>query len=219
MDRVPPRNQRNLHRLSGAGTSPEPTEAVMGHHRAAATANRPSAFLVAIVLALTGNGATAQTPAPAATAPAPAAPASAQPAPAAPPAAPAAPAPPAQPQATPEVKVLADHEVEGVLGKEVVSATNENMGRVVDVLVDHAGKARAAVIDFGGFLGVGSRKIAVDWSALHFPLPGKPDTHITLEFTRDQVKAAPEYQDGKPVVVLSALSKIEPLPSPLPFAD
>jgi hypothetical protein len=97
----------------------------------------------------------------------------------------------------------------------VVSATNENMGRVVDVLVDHAGKVRAAVIDFGGFLGVGSRKIAVDWSALHFPPPGKPDTHIALEFTRDQVKAAPEYQDGKPVVVLSALGKIEPLP----FAD
>jgi len=97
----------------------------------------------------------------------------------------------------------------------VVSATNENMGRVVDVLVDHAGKARAAVIDFGGFLGVGSRKIAVDWGALHFPPPGKPDTHIALEFTRDQVKAAPEYQDGKPVVVLSALGKVEPLP----FAD
>jgi hypothetical protein len=184
----------------------------MGHHRAAATANRPSAFLVAIVLALTDNGATAQTPPPAPTAPAPA---SAQPAPAAPPAAPTAPAPPAQPQATPEVKVLTDHEVGGVLGKEVVSATNENMGRIVDVLVDHAGKVRAAVIDFGGFLGVGSRKIAVDWSALHFPPPGKPDTHIALEFTRDQVKAAPEYQDGKPVVVLSALGKAEPLP----FAD
>jgi hypothetical protein len=177
-----------------------------GHQRAAATINLPCAFLVAIVLGLTGNSATAQAPTPGPVAPT-------TPALAAP--IPAAPAPPAQPQATPEVKVLPDHEVEGVLGKEVVSATNENMGRVVDVLVDHAGKVRAAVIDFGGFLGVGSRKIAVDWSALHFPPPGKPDTHIALEFTRDQVKAAPEYQDGKPVVVLSALDKVEPLP----FAD
>jgi hypothetical protein len=102
------------------------------------------------------------------------------------------------------VKALTDQEVGGVLGKEVVSTTNENMGRIVDVLVDHAGKVRAAVIDFGGFLGVGSRKIAVDWNALHFPPPSKPGTHITLEFARDQVKAAPEYQDGKPVAVLSA---------------
>jgi hypothetical protein len=184
----------------------------MRHRRAAATANLHSAVLVAIALALSGNGATAQAPPSTTPAPAPSTPAlPAQAAPA--PAAQAAPAsaPPAQPQVTPEVKVLTDHEVEGVLGKEVVSATNENMGRIVDVLVDHTGKARAAVIDFGGFLGVGSRKIAVDWGALHFPPPGKPGTHIALEFTRDQVKAAPEYQDGKPVVVLSALGKVEPL--------
>ncbi len=181
-----------------------------GHRRTAATINLPCAFVVAIAWGLTGNAATAQTPSPAPATPAPVAPAPTAPAP-------AAPTPPAQQQATPEVKALPDHEVEGVLGKEVVSATNENMGRIVDVLVDHAGKVRAAVIDFGGFLGVGSRKIAVDWGALHFPPPGKQDTHIALEFTRDQVKAAPEYQDGKPVVILSALGKAEPLP--LPFAD
>jgi len=125
-------------------------------------------------------------------------------------------APPASPQAappaTPEITVLNKHEVEGILGREVRSATNENMGRIVDVLVDPSGQVRAAIIDFGGFLGVGSRKIAVDWSALHFPPPGKPDAFISLELTRDQVKAAPEYQDGKPVVVLGALGKLEPLP-------
>jgi len=120
--------------------------------------------------------------------------------------------PKAIPPATPEVTVLNKHEVEGILGREVRSATNENMGRIVDVLVDPSGQVRAAIIDFGGFLGVGSRKIAVDWGALHFPPPGKPDAFISLELTRDQVKAAPQYQDGKPVVVLGALGKLEPLP-------
>jgi hypothetical protein len=86
------------------------------------------------------------------------------------------------------------------------------MGRIVDVLVDRGGQVRAAIIDFGGFLGVGSRKIAVDWNALHFPQPGKPSERIALELTRDQVKSAPEYQDGKPVVILGALGKLEPLP-------
>ena len=112
----------------------------------------------------------------------------------------------------PAVTILNNHEVEGILGREVLSAANENMGRIVDVIVDRTGRVRAAIIDFGGFLGVGSRKIAVDWSALHFPPPGKPDAKITLELTRDQVKAAPEYQEGKPVVVLGALGKLEPLP-------
>jgi hypothetical protein len=130
-------------------------------------------------------------------------------------AAPAANNPPANPAPAPEppaVTILNNHEVEGILGREVRSAADENMGRIVDVLVDRSGQVRAAIIDFGGFLGVGSRKIAVDWSALHFPTPGKPDAQIALELTRDQVKAAPEYQDGKPVVILGALGKLEPLP-------
>jgi hypothetical protein len=125
---------------------------------------------------------------------------------------PAAAAPAAPPKATPQVTVLNTHEVEGVLGREVRDPANEDMGRVVDVLVDHGGEVRAAIIDFGGFLGVGSRKIAVDWNVLHFPAPGKAAANITLELTRDQVKAAPEYQDGKPVVVLGALGKLEQLP-------
>ena len=118
-----------------------------------------------------------------------------------------------KPAATPEVTILNKHEVEGILGREVRSAADENMGRIVDVLVDRSGQVRAAIVDFGGFLGVGSRKIAVDWNAMHFPPPsGKSDARITLELTRDQLKAAPEYQDGKPVVVLGALGKLEPLP-------
>jgi hypothetical protein len=119
--------------------------------------------------------------------------------------------PAAAPNVPPAMTILNSHDVEGILGREVLSAANENMGRVVDVIVDRAGRVRAAIIDFGGFLGVGSRKIAVDWNALEFPPPGQSDAKITLELTRDQVNAAPEYQDGKPVVVLGALGKLEPL--------
>jgi len=130
-----------------------------------------------------------------------------------------APTPPAlpapaktEPSPPPAVTILPNHEVEGILGREVRSAADENMGRIVDVLVDRSGQVRAAIIDFGGFLGVGSRKIAVDWSALHFPQPAKPEPPIKLELNRDQVNAAPAYEEGKPVVVLSALGKLEPLP-------
>ena len=78
------------------------------------------------------------------------------------------------------------------------------MGRIVDVIVDREGTVRAAVIDFGGFLGVGSRKIVVDWSALHFGGVANKRDSITLELTKEQVSAAPEYKEDTPVIVLGA---------------
>jgi hypothetical protein len=109
------------------------------------------------------------------------------------------------------VTVLGSRQVQSVLGKEVRSAANEDMGRIVDVLVDSAGQVRAAIIDFGGFLGVGSRKIAVDWNALHFNTGSDKQDLVTLELTRDQVKAAPEYKDKQTVVVLGATGGLQPL--------
>ena len=47
-------------------------------------------------------------------------------------------APPAGDTMAPEVTVLNKHEVQGVLGRDVRSPTDENMGRVVDVLVDQS---------------------------------------------------------------------------------
>ena len=71
------------------------------------------------------------------------------------------------------------------------------------------GQVRAAAIDFGGFLGVGSRKVVVAWSTLHF-MPAEENRQITLNLTRDQMRNAPAYQDGRPVVVLGALAPSVP---------
>jgi len=99
--------------------------------------------------------------------------------------------------------VLDDRRARPILGTEVRGGNGEHMGRIVNVIVDGAGRPRAAVIDFGGFLGVGSRKIVVDWSALQFD---SDRDRVALALTRDQAKAAPEYRDGKPVVVVGAIS-------------
>jgi hypothetical protein len=123
----------------------------------------------------------------------------------APPAAPKEPAPPAS------VTILGAREAHGVLGRDVRSPADEDMGRIVDVIVDRAGQVRAAVIDFGGFLGVGSRKIVVDWNALHFGHIANKGDSITLELTKDQVTAAPEYKEDQPIVVLGAAGSLKPL--------
>jgi PRC-barrel domain len=103
----------------------------------------------------------------------------------------------------PPAIVLDTRSVEGILGKEVRSAADENMGRIIDVVVDRTAQPRAAVIDFGGFLGVGSRKIAVDWGLLHFDAGNDGKSRISVELTSDQVRSAPDYKPGKPVVITS----------------
>ncbi len=121
------------------------------------------------------------------------------------------PAPPAKEPAPPaSVTILGARDAHGVLGRDVRSSTGEDMGHIVDVIVDLSGTVRAAVIDFGGFLGVGSRKIVVDWTALNFSHLADKSDGITLDLTKEQVKAAPEYKEDKPVVVLGAAGKLSP---------
>jgi hypothetical protein len=130
---------------------------------------------------------------------------------------PAAP-PPAKPPAAaqkepappPSVTVIGARDAHGILGRDVRSAANEDMGRIVDVIVDREGTVRAAVIDFGGFLGVGSRKIVVDWNALHFGQVANKSDSITLELNKEQVSAAPEYKEDTPLIVLGAAGSLRP---------
>jgi hypothetical protein len=115
-----------------------------------------------------------------------------------------------QPAPPPSVTVIGARDAHGILGRDVRSAANEDMGRIVDVIVDREGTVRAAVIDFGGFLGVGSRKIVVDWNALRFGGVASKSDSITLELTKEQVTAAPEYKEDTPVIVLGAAGRLHP---------
>jgi PRC-barrel domain len=115
-----------------------------------------------------------------------------------------------EPKPPPSVTVIGARDAHGILGREVRSAADENMGRIVDVIVDREGVVRAAVIDFGGFLGVGSRKIVVDWRALRFGGIANKSDSISLELTKDQVSKAPEYKEDTPVIVLGAAGSLNP---------
>jgi hypothetical protein len=121
---------------------------------------------------------------------------------------------PKNPSKPPEnVEPLTSREAAPVLGKKVEGPNGENLGLIVDVLVDPDGRPRAAVIDFGGFLGVGSRKIAIDWKALDFTALGRGGS-VQLGLDRAQIAKAPEYEPGPP----GAKAVIAP-PAPAPPVD
>jgi hypothetical protein len=101
------------------------------------------------------------------------------------------------------VQQVLPQDAEAVLGQRVLDQNGKTIGRLIDVLVNAAGQPQAAVIDFGGFMGVGNRKIAVHWSALQFN-PSDPEHKVVLDMTPDQIKAAPEYRhpdQAAPVVI------------------
>ncbi len=91
--------------------------------------------------------------------------------------------------------------LDSILGRDVTNPKGEDLGKVVDVLADAQGRVRAAIIDFGGFLGVGNRRIAVDWPLLRFDLNsrGKP---LILAVDRQKLQSAPEYTANKPQVLM-----------------
>ncbi|MGU3469259.1 PRC-barrel domain-containing protein, partial [Methylobacterium sp. C33D] len=148
-----------------------------------------------------------QTPAPPPPAATPAAPPSSPPAAAGAPPAPAQ----AQQQGTPAT-VLDTQDYESLLGRSVRSAGGDELGRVIDIIIDKEGHPRAAIIDFGGFLGVGTRKIAVDWRALRFTPDGGKERKLSVALTRNQVRVSPEYKAGEPIVVLGPASPAAPPP-------
>ena len=106
--------------------------------------------------------------------------------------------------------VIDKENVQAILGRQVLSNAGEDMGRVIDIVVDRTGQVRAAVIDFGGFLGVGNRKIAVDWNLLRFAPTGSKYDRITLDLTRDQMKDAPEYRDGRSLTLVGTADSLPP---------
>lgn len=168
-----------------------------------------ASLFVALPTAM-GQPARAQTPAPA---PAPVKPA------AAPTANPQA-APAANPQDTAPSKtgtetpaLVINGTADALLGKPVRSPKGDDLGRIVDVVVDRSGVIRAAIIDFGGFLGVGSRKVAVDWRELHFPKDGNLD-NLVADLPQDQLRIAPLYRAGEPVVVVGKVAAAPPTPKP-----
>ncbi len=82
--------------------------------------------------------------------------------------------------------------VEVLMGKNVYGKDNEKVGEVEDVILDSNGKAQQLVIASGGFLGIGEKQIAVDYSQAQWD---QQQNRIHLSgMSRDDVKSLPEFK-------------------------
>ena len=78
-----------------------------------------------------------------------------------------------------------------VIGASVYAPDGQTVGSIDDVLIDETdGSISAAIVSIGGFLGFGSKLIAVDWSEFEISYDGN---EITLPITLEEAEAASEF--------------------------
>jgi hypothetical protein len=97
-------------------------------------------------------------------------------------------------------------------GTDVVGPDNASIGSVNDLLFDATGKIIGVVIGVGGFLGIGTKNVAIDMSAFNVvpaesaskdnaPTGSANDptnVKLKLAWTKDQLKDAPDFLYYKP---------------------
>ena len=90
-----------------------------------------------------------------------------------------------------EAEVVADGNLaSNLVGETVYNGTGddaENIGKVNDLVIDGEGAVKAIVIGVGGFLGIGEKNVAIDYSTIEWA-EKDGDRWIVVPTTADQLK-------------------------------
>jgi hypothetical protein len=97
-------------------------------------------------------------------------------------------------ESTGDFNVQGDVSGNAVIGAKVKNANRDTVGTVEDVYVDASGRIKSVVLSVGGFLGVGSKNVAVKWSDLKQSRDGKSIV-LTTSLGKDELKSMPDYKD------------------------
>jgi hypothetical protein len=78
-----------------------------------------------------------------------------------------------------------------VQGTAVTNPSHENLGSIRDVVLDkYDGSVRYAVLQYGGFLGLGSKLFALPWELLHYNEDA--DAYV-LNIAQEVLSSAPGF--------------------------
>ena len=84
-----------------------------------------------------------------------------------------------------------------MIGVEVRNPAGDSVGKIEDLLLD-GGTLKAVVVDVGGFLGIGSKRIAVGPDALVLR-PGGDRFSAILQMGKDTIAAAQAFDPAKAI--------------------
>ena len=78
-----------------------------------------------------------------------------------------------------------------LVGMKVQGTDGKNLGTIKDLVIDQEdGAIQYAVLDFGGFAGIGDKYFAVPWDALHLD---QANQQVALDLHKRDLKDAPGF--------------------------
>jgi sporulation protein YlmC with PRC-barrel domain len=80
-----------------------------------------------------------------------------------------------------------------LVGLTIQNGANETIGEIADVVLDEKSTVKSWVVGVGGFLGIGTKYVAIDPSALKLTRTNDTTLKATIDTNKDQLRAAPEY--------------------------
>lgn len=84
-----------------------------------------------------------------------------------------------------------DYSEDTLIDAIVYGPDDETIGSVAHV--HGSGQSAQVIIDVGGFLGIGTKSVAVAARSLRFMRDDDGEVHAVTSWTKDEVKALPEH--------------------------
>jgi hypothetical protein len=81
-----------------------------------------------------------------------------------------------------------------LIGLNIKNPADETIGEIYDVVLTDTNAIRAYIVSVGGFLGMGTRYVAIDPKAITFNRQDEKNWVATMNTNKDQLRAAPEYK-------------------------
>jgi sporulation protein YlmC with PRC-barrel domain len=137
--------------------------------------------------------------------------------------APAAPAAPATEQAAPVAPIAT---VDGFLATNLIGETvyngtgdnAENIGDVNDIIIGKDGAVGALIVGVGGFLGIGEKDVAVNFSELDWA-EKDGDRWLVVEMTKEQLESQPAFDRSPYDPAVAPVAAVDPAAPVAPSAD
>jgi sporulation protein YlmC with PRC-barrel domain len=104
-------------------------------------------------------------------------------------------------------------------GTEVLGSDNQKIGSVSDILFDKGGKIEAFIVSVGGFLGIGSKDVALSPDSFQVVSGDKSKNEsdrLKISMSTDQLKSAANFEPYNPPRSTTGSGSTTTRPSPMP---